>query len=506
MGAAMNDDHNDAIAGSVYILVNAAMPGLLKIGHTRRELKSRIDELSQASGVAVPFVLAYDVQVSNSARVESLVHERLRSDGFRLTENREFFTAPLRNAIEILEDVTRSFATSLADSSVSAPAEQDLYDQLLNVFWDDLEVNAFTLMYQRACAKLAEFGCTAAKGDVLYIDRYVQDDENSGWSIDDNSEERALKLHEKAMDMRGPLATYLFSYEGWDDQKQIAHLNRAVEEFKHYHLLSSLYQAHLFAGDSDAALMQIIRAYRVSVRYARNLFLNQYLDLMEKFFAGSKTWFTKSSPGLDKFLEFLCATDAIPVYLAHEIGGEALTERADEMVEKALSAINLRAHLLELYESGKWKYLEKNHSLDIERMGAQDSEASASDDDDWEHVYASEQDVLDEVQSATEDITFTLLSLKKRTWRFRPVRGLFVSQYENAVHDLLQFCAMAPQYIQIKLTPQIENEIVRMEQLVPRIDAEITTRVGQFYELYQSEMEGALQAEKENADEDEAEE
>ena len=50
--------------GIVYVLTNEAMPGLVKIGYTT-DLKRRIKELSQPSGIPAPFECFFAVEVEN---------------------------------------------------------------------------------------------------------------------------------------------------------------------------------------------------------------------------------------------------------------------------------------------------------------------------------------------------------------------------------------------------------------------------------------------------------
>ena len=45
--------------GYVYVLVNPSMEGYVKIGKTKRKPEVRVQELSQATGVPTPFILAY---------------------------------------------------------------------------------------------------------------------------------------------------------------------------------------------------------------------------------------------------------------------------------------------------------------------------------------------------------------------------------------------------------------------------------------------------------------
>jgi len=74
--------------GYVYVLSNASMPGLLKIGRSINGGKSRARNIYQ-TGVPSPFVLEFEIFVDCAVTVEALVHEKL--DGFRLSESREFF-------------------------------------------------------------------------------------------------------------------------------------------------------------------------------------------------------------------------------------------------------------------------------------------------------------------------------------------------------------------------------------------------------------------------------
>lgn len=93
----------------VYILINEAMPGLIKIGRTSTSVEQRISELNQPSGIPLPFTCYYAARVADSALVEKKLHEAFGDA--RLREKREFFrTSPHRAqaALELaaLEDVT----------------------------------------------------------------------------------------------------------------------------------------------------------------------------------------------------------------------------------------------------------------------------------------------------------------------------------------------------------------------------------------------------------------
>ena len=76
-------------SGIVYLLINEAMPGLVKIGKTaRNDPQVRINELYNTS-VPVPFECALAVQVQNPSAVEDALHKAFEPN--RINPNREFF-------------------------------------------------------------------------------------------------------------------------------------------------------------------------------------------------------------------------------------------------------------------------------------------------------------------------------------------------------------------------------------------------------------------------------
>ncbi|WP_419872770.1 GIY-YIG nuclease family protein [Candidatus Pristimantibacillus sp. PTI5] len=73
-------------SGFVYILINQSMPGLLKIGMTTRDTVERVLELSSATGVPTPFMLAYKKQFANCKLAEEKMHSLL--DEYRVSSGR----------------------------------------------------------------------------------------------------------------------------------------------------------------------------------------------------------------------------------------------------------------------------------------------------------------------------------------------------------------------------------------------------------------------------------
>ena len=86
--------------GYVYILVNASMPGLVKIGKTERTVDQRTSELF-TTGVPEPFEIAFMLSSEAYERLESEIHKGLAE--YRVSLQREFFRFPVDGAIEVLE-------------------------------------------------------------------------------------------------------------------------------------------------------------------------------------------------------------------------------------------------------------------------------------------------------------------------------------------------------------------------------------------------------------------
>lgn len=88
-----------AAAGYVYVLVNPSLPDCVKIGKTTRDTATRAAELSAATGVPTPFMVAYEAYFQDCDGAELFIHAHLESKGVRLAQNREFFSITPSNAI-----------------------------------------------------------------------------------------------------------------------------------------------------------------------------------------------------------------------------------------------------------------------------------------------------------------------------------------------------------------------------------------------------------------------
>jgi hypothetical protein len=77
------------------------MPGLVKIGHTDRHPDRRAAELTAATGVPAPFVVAWAHPVIDHEALEGIVHGELAA--CRARHNREFFRCSVPAARSIIE-------------------------------------------------------------------------------------------------------------------------------------------------------------------------------------------------------------------------------------------------------------------------------------------------------------------------------------------------------------------------------------------------------------------
>lgn len=115
--------------GIVYVLTNEAMPGLVKIGYTTRNIDNRLCEL-YSTGVPLPFKCEYACFTHDIEQLERALHAAFEPQ--RVNPNREFFAIEpdrvipiLRycNGKEELHEMTESIQSEL-NASVT-PQEQE---------------------------------------------------------------------------------------------------------------------------------------------------------------------------------------------------------------------------------------------------------------------------------------------------------------------------------------------------------------------------------------------
>ena len=85
----------------IYILINEAMPGYVKIGKTSTSLEQRVKELSSSTSVPLPFTCYYACTVKDASFVEHQLHDAF--DNNRINPHREFFQISPERVVSALK-------------------------------------------------------------------------------------------------------------------------------------------------------------------------------------------------------------------------------------------------------------------------------------------------------------------------------------------------------------------------------------------------------------------
>ena len=151
--------------GIVYVLTNPAMPGMVKIGKTGREVEARLNDL-YTTGVPLPFECAYAAKVADMDKVEKAFHNAFGP--YRVNPRREFFSIEPEQAIGLLdlmklEDMTPVMQAEAEKVDVEAKASAEQLKRARRPSLNYLEMGipvGSTLLY----AGDGKTTCTVADG------------------------------------------------------------------------------------------------------------------------------------------------------------------------------------------------------------------------------------------------------------------------------------------------------------------------------------------------------
>ena len=144
----------------VYVLTNAAMPGIVKIGMTERPyVQQRMNEL-YSTGVPLPFecVIARRIDDREASEIETALHTAFGPD--RVNPSREFFEIDIERVRAILqvmpgEDVTPGGNEQTSEQSTDREAASEFKKRQARTneqeFLDSLDENG-TYVYERVLA------------------------------------------------------------------------------------------------------------------------------------------------------------------------------------------------------------------------------------------------------------------------------------------------------------------------------------------------------------------
>ncbi len=102
----------------IYILINEAMPGYVKIGKTKTSVEQRILELSRSSAVPLPFECYYAAIVADMDKVEVALHDAFGDH--RINPRREFFNISPERVVAILKLLALEEVTPSRDIGVES--------------------------------------------------------------------------------------------------------------------------------------------------------------------------------------------------------------------------------------------------------------------------------------------------------------------------------------------------------------------------------------------------
>ncbi len=92
--------------GFIYVMRSPLHPrNVFKIGLTKRTTKQRADEISSATGVPGRIYVMHEWAVGDCVSTEKEIHKRL--DEYRVDSRREFFEAPLKYIVSVIDEVIR---------------------------------------------------------------------------------------------------------------------------------------------------------------------------------------------------------------------------------------------------------------------------------------------------------------------------------------------------------------------------------------------------------------
>jgi hypothetical protein len=101
--------------GEIYVLVNQAMPGLVKVGKTRVESARRASQLSGPTGIPEHFEVVRIYEVLDVDAAERFAHAVLERTNGRPNDRREFFLGPAEKIVEILNQALLRYAAPAID-------------------------------------------------------------------------------------------------------------------------------------------------------------------------------------------------------------------------------------------------------------------------------------------------------------------------------------------------------------------------------------------------------
>lgn len=142
-------------SGYVYGLTHDYMPGIVKVGASRKHPMQRLAELSASTGVPGAFKLAYYVQCQDAFALEAALHEEFSER--RVDSGREFFAVAIS---EVVSQARQRVGVSVEEGGEWLKEEVNTkgsypWAELFATFPDDGEGRELTAEESAKCRTLA---------------------------------------------------------------------------------------------------------------------------------------------------------------------------------------------------------------------------------------------------------------------------------------------------------------------------------------------------------------
>lgn len=239
--------------GYVYVLINASMPELCKVGKTTREPEARALELSSATGVPSPFLLAFQCRFADCDGAELFIHRALEFAGYRVSESREFFSAPLHEVVRIVISAPGALLgvgtpqdDGDEDASEDSPTQSSA-DQLFDLACAYHEGTVETLQNPHKALQLFEQAAALGHRGAIW---------HAGWCHEQGNG-TACDLH-KALDWYKRLVA-LGRSDGWTDQARV--FQTAGQNDAASHCWTKYAEAALQAGADNETVGAYLAGY-----------------------------------------------------------------------------------------------------------------------------------------------------------------------------------------------------------------------------------------------------
>ncbi|GAB6552628.1 hypothetical protein bcgnr5378_05800 [Bacillus cereus] len=198
--------------GYVYILINPAMAEMVKVGMTTRDPEDRVEELSSATGVPNQFILVYKEHFNDCVLAEKMVHEILEGKGYRVAQNREFFSVPIPEAINVVQEVKKYLLenktenSDVTNTSVAAAPPNDIEELIIGLLQtakDHYYGTDDTLQDYKEATKIFKKASKLGSGEAYrFLGDMILDLDDTYWyyGMTFSKRNRSPKVIEKALD------------------------------------------------------------------------------------------------------------------------------------------------------------------------------------------------------------------------------------------------------------------------------------------------------------------